>query len=193
MDFTEHTAVSKLLILLIWYKLMDLTITHASLTGWKSGRKAYGPKTLRWKHLFAFHTRRQNVLYHEIRISLSTAQVTSTGRTQGTCSFPVSAIISEQAVDLILHEEGKTNIQWLRCKLAASFWKSNDCRLSLVLFNKLSISWLHYKVGVAVCLLVSAGSACRSKQSWSIPIIVRVLPLQCFSEWGFCTITLHIE
>lgn len=49
----------------------------------------------------------------EVRLSCTTSitQVTITACTQGTYSFPVSAIISKQAVDLILHEKGKTNIQ----------------------------------------------------------------------------------
>lgn len=75
-----------------------------------SYKKPYDPQVLRWRHLFVFSKRRQNVLYCEICISLRITQVTSTGYTQGTYSFPASAINSEWAVDLIL-QEGKTNIQ----------------------------------------------------------------------------------
>lgn len=107
-----HRMYSKLLIRfiwLVWFKLIALTLNHTCLTGWKA--KNYDLRELKWWHLFIFHKRSQIVLYHEMCISLSITQVTITACTQGTYSFPVSAVISEQAVDLILHEEGKTNIQ----------------------------------------------------------------------------------
>lgn len=63
------------------------------------------------KTLVHLPQKKSNCAVPEMCISLSITQVTITACAQGTYSFPVSAIISEQAVDLILHEEGKTNIQ----------------------------------------------------------------------------------
>lgn len=107
-----HRMYSKLLIWFIWFiwfKLIDLTINHLWLD--ETQAKNYDLRELRWRHLLIFHKRSQIVLYREMCISLSIAQVTITACSQGTYSFPVSAIISEQAVDLTLHEEGKTDIQ----------------------------------------------------------------------------------
>lgn len=63
----------------------------------------------------------------EICVRLRITQVTNTRCTQGTYSFPISAIISEQAVDLILHEEGKTNIRLvtvmqISCIFLKAYW-----------------------------------------------------------------------
>lgn len=109
MIFTEYRAVRQQVLHQInLNKLINLAFNHTSLTGRMLGKKNYDPKGLIGL-IFCLQQKAKCSL--EICVRLSIAQVTNTQCTQGTYSFPVSAIISEQAVDLILHKEGKTNIR----------------------------------------------------------------------------------